>query len=439
MEPMQELAVNLFAEPSPSLELIRQVGESIHCSESHQMRFAEQLRSAMGKTSPKDCLVVGVGLYLVGRCKEAAEKLAGANDCKEKYVYWAFALRDGGQFPKAIEALTKAAALGADPLVVAMEKVATYRMAKDYMAAEKEIGSCTNYKKVSAEYHYQWGRLQEVQGFYAQALENYQIAVDLAPDHQQALFHLAYRYDLAGDEEAAIDHYKQIATGSRVSISALLNLAILYEDAGEYDKASQSVDRVLAAYPNHARATLFKKDIESSKTMYFDEEKERTRSQKNQILETPITDFELSVRSRNCLKKMNIRTLGDLLRISESELLSFKNFGETSLKEVKTILESKSLHLGMALEEGGQYSPPEEESPPPVPEADQGIMGKSVDDMQLSVRSRKCLQKLAIRSVGQLTRTTEAELLGCKNFGVTSLNEIKRALANLGLSLRNLD
>jgi DNA-directed RNA polymerase alpha subunit len=38
-----------------------------------------------------------------------------------------------------------------------------------------------------------------------------------------------------------------------------------------------------------------------------------------------------------------------------------------------------------------------------------------------------------------LTRTTEAELLGCKNFGVTSLNEVKRMLAGLGLSLRNLD
>ncbi len=435
---MQELAVNLFADPMPSLDLIRQVGEYIHCSEADEVRFAEQLRSAMGKTSPKDYLAVGVGLCLMGRYGEAADKLAGAADCKEKYLYWAYALRGVGQFDKAIEALTKAAALGVDPLAAAMEKVATHRMAKDFPAAEKELAACANYQNVSAEYHYQKGRLQEAQGLYDQALENYQIAADLAPDHQQALFHLAYRYDLAGDEEAAIDYYRQIAAGSRVSISALLNLAVLYEDTGDYDKASQAVDRVLAAHPNHARAQLFKKDIDSSKTMYFDEEKERTRSQKNQILETPISDFELSVRSRNCLKKMSIRTLGDLLRISESELLSFKNFGETSLKEVKTILESKGLHLGMALEEG-QFTAPEEEAPPPVPEADQGIMGKSVDDLQLSVRSRKCLQKLTLRTVGQLTRTTEAELLGCKNFGVTSLNEIKRALANLGLSLRNLD
>ena len=73
------------------------------------------------------------------------------------------------------------------------------------------------------------------------------------------------------------------------------------------------------------------------------------------MLEIPVTDFELSVRSRNCLKKMNIRTLGDLTRVSEQQLLSSKNFGETSLLEIKEILGGKGLRLGQALEEGGMY------------------------------------------------------------------------------------
>ena len=68
-----------------------------------------------------------------------------------------------------------------------------------------------------------------------------------------------------------------------------------------------------------------------------------------------------------------------------------------------------------------------------------GLKNKSVDDLQLFVRARKCLQKLNLRTIGELTHKTEAELLGCKNFGVTSLNEIKKALENLGLSLRRLD
>ena len=70
---------------------------------------------------------------------------------------------------------------------------------------------------------------------------------------------------------------------------------------------------------------------------------------------------------------------------------------------------------------------------------DQSIRSKSIDDLQLSVRSRKCLQKLNIRTIGELIIKTEAELLGCKNFGVTSLNEIKKAISSFGLSLRSLE
>ena len=83
--------------------------------------------------------------------------------------------------------------------------------------------------------------------------------------------------------------------------------------------------------------------------MIYDEEKEKMKTRHHQTLEIPISDFELSVRSRNCLRKMNIYTIGDLLNITEAELLSYKNFGETSLREIKIILEAKGLFLGMAL------------------------------------------------------------------------------------------
>jgi DNA-directed RNA polymerase subunit alpha len=259
----------------------------------------------------------------------------------------------------------------------------------------------------------------------------------LSPNHPKALFHLAYRCDLSGDEDAAIDYYKQTVSKSPVYISALLNLAVLYEDRGKFEKACRCVDKVLECHPNHQRAILFKKDIESSKTMFYDEEKEKKKDRRVQILETPISDFELSVRSRNCLRKMNIRTLGDLLNITETELLSYKNFGETSLREIKVILDSKDLHLGMAIEE-------KQDSLAEIPDAfledeDTEVLSRTVDDLQLSVRARTCLQNLNIHTLGDLIRKTDAELLGCKNFGVTSLNEIKKAITKFGLSLRSLD
>jgi DNA-directed RNA polymerase subunit alpha len=219
-------------------------------------------------------------------------------------------------------------------------------------------------------------------------------------------------------------------------------VAVLYEDADKFVKAAMYVDKVLESHPNHPRALLFKKDIDSSKTMYYDEEKEKKKTRKTQILETPISDFELSVRSRNCLQKMNIRTVGDLLNITETELLSYKNFGETSLREIKNILESKNLHLGMAIEEK-QLASMDVLERDDLNEEDtgdnEGILGKSVDDLQLSVRAKKCLQKLNLRTLAELIHKTEAELLGCKNFGVTSLNEIKKVIASFGLSLRRLD
>jgi DNA-directed RNA polymerase subunit alpha len=436
MEQTAELETSLFGEQIPSLDALRTLSLKVHSSEVNRLQFAEQLEANKNGTSPNAVLAAGIALSILGRHEEAIQKLKNARDSKEKYLYLAFSLRGRRKYEDAINSLKKTSDLGAEPLMVHLEKAATYRQAGNYDAAAKELAACTNFENVSAEYHYQLARLQEARGEYGAAVANYKAALNLSPNHANAMFHLAYRYDLSGEEDQAIELYKGIAANSPVHVSALLNLAILYEDRGEFEKAGQCVDRVLESHPNHLRASLFKKDIASSKTMYYDEEKEKKKSRKNQILETPISDFELSVRSRNCLRKMNIRTLGDLLNITEAELLSYKNFGETSLREIKSVLESKGLRLGMALEDKQMrvQEPTVQGSP-----EDQGVLVKSVDDIQLSVRSRKCLQKLNIRSLGELTRTTEAELLGCKNFGVTSLNEIKKVLAGFGLSLRSLD
>jgi DNA-directed RNA polymerase subunit alpha len=440
MEPTTstESKIDLFAENLPSLEELRKLSELVHSSESGLLSFREQVEANTTKQSQKTLLAAGIGLFILGKNAEAIDKLQKAKDCKEKFVYLAFAHRRLRNFDQAIENLQNSLTFQADPLTTTLEKVATYRHASNFQAAEKELKTCTNFENVSAEYHYQLGRLQEIQGLYQQATDNYKVALELSPNHQRALFHLAYRCDLTGDEDAAIDYYKQTTSTSPVYVSALLNLAVIYEDIGQFDKALQCASKVLEFHPNHQRAIMFKKDIESSKTMVYDEEKEKKKSRKAQLLDTPISDFELSVRARNCLKKMNIQALGDLLKITESELLSFKNFGETSLREIKDILEPRGLHLGLALEEK-QLSTTETPYFSTVEDKDSGVLNKSVDDLVLSVRARKCMEKLNIRTLGDLICKTEAEFLGTKNFGVTSLNEVKRAIAKYGLSLRSLD
>jgi DNA-directed RNA polymerase subunit alpha len=135
---------------------------------------------------------------------------------------------------------------------------------------------------------------------------------------------------------------------------------------------------------------------------------------------------------------MQIRTLGDLLKITEAELLSYKNFGEQSLVEIKAMLSQKGLRLGQNLEgagRGGIRKDILEELKAIVPET---TLNKPISALELSVRARKALQLLNIATVGELASRTEAELMGVKNFGATSLHEIRERLGQHGLTLRQL-
>jgi DNA-directed RNA polymerase subunit alpha len=72
-----------------------------------------------------------------------------------------------------------------------------------------------------------------------------------------------------------------------------------------------------------------------------------------ELLKTPIDDLELSVRSVNSLKNSNIRSLGDLVRQTEMQILQVKNFGKKSLSEIAELLEREGLNFGMRWDETG--------------------------------------------------------------------------------------
>jgi len=67
-------------------------------------------------------------------------------------------------------------------------------------------------------------------------------------------------------------------------------------------------------------------------------------------LKIPITELELSVRSANCLREANIKTLADLVEKTEIEMLSYRNFGKKSLNEVVNLLKAMGLNLGMKID-----------------------------------------------------------------------------------------
>ncbi|MDD3643204.1 MAG: DNA-directed RNA polymerase subunit alpha [Candidatus Krumholzibacteria bacterium] len=73
------------------------------------------------------------------------------------------------------------------------------------------------------------------------------------------------------------------------------------------------------------------------------EETERLRD----LFARTVEELELSVRSSNCLKAANIKTLGELVQKTEGDMLKYRNFGRKSLKEIAEILDGMGLHLGM--------------------------------------------------------------------------------------------
>jgi len=146
-----------------------------------------------------------------------------------------------------------------------------------------------------------------------------------------------------------------------------------------------------------------------------------------------VDEFELSVRTANCLQNANIRYVGELVQKTEVELLKSKNFGRKSLKEIKeVILKPLGLSFGMEVE----FTPPHPKpAPAPVTNYNPTDLDRTVDEFKLSVRTANCLQNANIRYVGELVQKTEEELLESKNFGPKSLKEIKEVILEpLGLS-----
>jgi len=94
--------------------------------------------------------------------------------------------------------------------------------------------------------------------------------------------------------------------------------------------------------------TFSDEDEEEQQQVLVEEEvKEAERNKLRKILMTPVDELELSVRAHNCLKAANIKSLGELVRLQEQELLKFRNFGRKSLTELNDIVALYGLEFGM--------------------------------------------------------------------------------------------
>lgn len=439
---VSEAAVELssfFDVPEFDNESFDQYANAVYASARTCERFEELVRDYCGQveSGEGEAVKLAIGYLILGRFQQALEWFSKAGRSKYRYYYAARAASGLGRYADALSRYEHAANAGWDPFEIDMLAAGLHLQMDDPAAAEKLIKSHERDGEDRAEWYYVRGLLAEKRDERDGAVELYEKALTLRPEHAQAMFRCAWLHDLRGNDETAIELYEELALQPRAHVNALINLAVVYEDNGQYDDAAACLRRVLTAYPNHARARLFLRDVQSSQEMVIDEIIEKRVETRSRLLETPISEFELSVRARNCLKKMSVNTLGDLLRLTEAELLSYKNFGETSLQEINGLLQKRGLRLGQKPEEIDTAALAEEPAPAKVsvPPGSEALLAKPVSELELSVRARRCLQRLNIDRLGDLIQHTESELLSTRNFGATSLNEIKARLAEHGLGL----
>ncbi len=431
MDPISELKEKLFAvKDIPAVESFS--------TDVHQLKgWRKNLENLYGQIDwskpPKNVgpLQQAVALWKLGRKKKAIEVLKPAAKKEAEAVLLSRYQIETGAAADAVEVLVKFLKKKTRNAHLKTTMLEAMRRSGDDENWQKKVRAWESDLKGRPDYQYQRARVLEERGDYREAMEVLRAELKNHPEHRGMLFRLALLEQRLGTNERAIGLYERIRALRPTYVNALINLSVLYEDQGRYEKAHRVLREVLSEFPTHERAKRFERDVVSSKDMYYDEDLERKHDKRMQVLRTPVTDFELSVRSRNCLKQMNIDTLGDLVTKTEQELLSHKNFGETSLAEIKAMLAQRNLRLGMA-KKG--------EDIPGFADVRSGrnreVLSRPIGELELSVRSRKCMERMNITTIGELCNMSDQDLLAVRNFGQTSLVEIRTKLGELSLKLK---
>ncbi|MDX1962579.1 MAG: DNA-directed RNA polymerase subunit alpha C-terminal domain-containing protein [Pirellulales bacterium] len=399
------------------------------------LREATNELEASEDRSPAAAVRLGVCFYILGRYNMAIDTLKAADGGALAHFYMGKSHASQENFELANTSFLNAAKAGYDSDMCTLARAECLRLSGQPQEALALLDKLSGAVEQTSEYLYQRGAtVAAIGGNPYEVIALYERAVEVDGRHAGALFGLAMENERRGNDETAQQYYERSIARYPAHVGALLNLGVLYEDRSQFEKANNCYQRVLDIFPMHPRARLFQKDVSAAKDMFFDEDAQRRKDRLSQVLNIPVTDFELSVRSRNCLVKMGVNTLGDLARTSEADLLASKNFGETSLVEIREMMATKGLALGMFANEKVEPEPvfePEAFSPD-----EQALLDRPISDLNLSVRARKCMIRLGMNTIGELLRKTGDDLLECKNFGVTSLNEVREKLTLKGLKLR---
>lgn len=426
-----------FSQDQLSIENINTLKKQVYTTkENHEQleKNLKTLRSSIKNTNDAEAkentLILGICLWIAGKQEEAIEILTELKSRKIACYFLGKCHQELKDYEKAIDYFERSKQADTKEFEILIDIAETQRMSGDLQGALKSIEKLSKAYDGEASLHYQWANCLDDLGEYEDALAHYNRALEINPSHPDTLFRLAYDFDLSGEDEKALEYYEKCIEEVPLYTNAMINLGIVYEDNGEYEKAVSCYETVLQSYPNHEIAKLYLKDSRAGINMHYDDVKGRKEDVEIEVLSIPISDFELSVRSKNCLERMNIKTLADLTQVSELELLSYKNFGETSLAEITNILNQKGLRLGQAIDEMKHNDIFIDD-----PGANEDNLSTPISEMDISKHCKKVVEKMGIQTIGELVSKTETELLERKGFKQADIDEITDQFDKLGLKL----
>jgi RNA polymerase sigma factor (sigma-70 family) len=356
---------------------------------------------------------------------------------------------DNREYDNAINDFDEAIRLDPNDAYSYMNRGLAWSGKKDDEKAIKDFDQAVRLNPIDARFYFIRGNAWFDKQDYDKAVADYDDAIKLDHKDGNSYYNRGLALLRKEDYDKAIKNYDeairvdpQNATLYYYRGLAFGSVGAEWCDSENYDKAVRHYERAIGDYeeairldPNYALA--LKKSYEGSKRMLEILERKSLGDNMEQVLKTLTYREREIIKLRYGLGDGYTYTLEEVSRIFKVTPERIKEIEAKAVRKLQhpvrhrqlegflDILASKGLHLGGATTTE-EFSDEEKAA----------ILAKTVPELNLSKRTRMCMNRLRIYSLGDLTSRSADELLEEKNFGMTCLTEVREKLAQLGLTLR---
>ncbi len=364
-------------------------------------------------------------LFIMGRMKDVVNLLRVTQSSSSKFKFIeAVALKNLGYANDAksiLEDLLNAKDIKKE--LVVKELVEIHLNLGNFEQAKNIYEDCLNNKDSNFAKFIQ-ARLFEYAGDIDGAVAIYEELKEKEEFKVEALHRLFYLANIFLEPEEVKKYEEQIQKLPQSQVSIIANLALYYEMNNRSKEAIKLIEPLSGLY--NQRLHYLIDEIRSSTIMFFDEDIERQKKYTQKLLEIPIDATGVSIRTRNILFQKNIRTIGDLVKYTESDIQSISALGEGGFKEIKDMLTGLNLEFAkvthIETEEEKKYI---------------ALLNQSISNVYWTPRTRSLLDRNNIKVWGDLANLKEEEVRKWQEISTPVINEIKQKMLQQGIMFKS--